>query len=150
MKEETNNNRVRILRKFLKMNQAEFGEKIGLSDSALSRIEKGLITLTDHNILLICTQHRLEHNKTVNEEWLRTGKGDMFIVPAHTDGRPILYDDNGKELPPDEEELIGVYRELIPGNKQFLQDNAKMILNTQKITQGEKGERRADTSKSTI
>jgi len=132
---ETINNRVKVVRKALKMNQAEFAERIGLSDSALSRIEIGNNSLTNHNILLVCTPNRLKENHTVNENWLRTGQGEMFIAPSAADGRPKLFDDNGKELPPDEEELIGVYRELIPENKVSLREDADKILRIQKNTE---------------
>jgi len=153
-KKETVNDRVRILRKFLKMNQAEFAKEIGLSDSTLSRIESGETALTNHNVLLICMQNQIEHNKTVNPEWLRDGKGDMFITPADDNGRPILYDEKQNRLPSEEEELIGVYRELIPANKKHLRDNAKIMLEAQNNTlnefNAEKGERRSDTSRKSI
>lgn len=66
------NNRVRIIRKNLKLNQESFGKGIGISNTAVSKIEKGENNLTEQNILSICSQYN------VNEEWLRTGEGEMF------------------------------------------------------------------------
>lgn len=67
------NNRVRLLRKSLdRMSQEEFGKHIGISNTAVSKIEKGENNLTEQNILAICKEFN------VNEEWLRTGNGEMF------------------------------------------------------------------------
>lgn len=66
----TINQRIKELRKELKLSQEEFGTRIGLKKSAASWIEQEGHTITDQNISLI--------SKTfgVNEEWLRTGKGE--------------------------------------------------------------------------
>ncbi len=65
--------RIKELRKTtLKMNQTDFGEKIGLSQSNVANIEKGRISLTDRNIQVVCTTYN------VNENWLRTGEGNPF------------------------------------------------------------------------
>jgi len=153
-KKETINDRVRKVRKALDMTQQEFAEKMELkSGNTFSMIERKESNVTDQNIYLICTPNKIKEGKTVNKDWLCTGKGEMFITPPPTDGLPRLFE-NGKELPADEEELIGVYRDLLPGNKQYVQNNAKMILESQENTKGdlgvkEKGEkdRRADTVK---
>ncbi|MBS7224885.1 MAG: helix-turn-helix transcriptional regulator [Clostridiaceae bacterium] len=54
------------------ISQEELGERIGLSRSGISNIEKGKRALNDRHIKLICTEF------DVNEHWLRTGEGDMF------------------------------------------------------------------------
>lgn len=64
--------RLKELRKTLKITQKKLAESLGISDSAISRIEKGENTLTDQNIKLICSEFN------VNEQWLRTGEGEMF------------------------------------------------------------------------
>ena len=65
--------RIRILRKSLKMTQKEFANSIGLkSSSAIGNIELGLIELSQRNIDLICKKHN------VNELWLKYGEGTMF------------------------------------------------------------------------
>ena len=67
------NERVRILRKSLKMTLESFGARIGIKKSSLSQIENGVNNLTEQNILLICKEFN------VNEEWLRNGEGEMFL-----------------------------------------------------------------------
>ena len=67
------NNRLKELRKnHLHLTQAEFGKKIGLTDVAISRYEKGERNITQQVFVSICREFN------VNEEWLRTGKGEMF------------------------------------------------------------------------
>ena len=64
--------RVKELRKALGLSGEKFGEKIGVTRSAISDIERGRNGLSDSNILAICREFN------VNEEWLRTGSGEMF------------------------------------------------------------------------
>lgn len=64
--------RVKELRKALGLSGEKFGEKIGVTRSAISDIERGRNGLSDSNILAICREFN------VNEEWLRTGIGEMF------------------------------------------------------------------------
>ena len=69
----TVNSRVCSLRKALKLNQKEFGERIGLKQSAVSMIETSDYVVSDRNVRLIC------ENYNVSEKWLREGEGNMFI-----------------------------------------------------------------------
>lgn len=64
------------LRKSLGLSQSAFAEKIGLSQSGYSLIEKGKRELNDRVIKLICNEFN------VNEHWLRTGEGLIFLEPS--------------------------------------------------------------------
>ena len=64
--------RLKKLRKSLGLTQAEFGEKIELTNVTLSLMEKGERKITDRTIKFL----EIEFN--VNEHWLRTGKGEMY------------------------------------------------------------------------
>lgn len=64
--------RVKLVRKTLKLNQKDFGKMIGLTQTSLSMIEVGTNILTEKNIKLICATFN------VREEWLREGKGKIF------------------------------------------------------------------------
>ena len=66
-------NRVKILRKNLKLTQKEFGDAIGVSNSNISNIENGSVNLTDRNIYEICSKFN------VNKDWLKHGIGDVYI-----------------------------------------------------------------------
>lgn len=67
--------RITQVRKNFNLTQDAFASKIGLSRSAISNIENGNRTITNRVISDICREFN------VNEEWLRTGIGDMLIEP---------------------------------------------------------------------
>lgn len=66
------NTQIKKLRKALKLNQAEFGERIGLKNGAISKMEQAGSTVTDQNIKLICEKFN------VRREWLVNGTGEML------------------------------------------------------------------------
>lgn len=66
------NTRIKQLRKTLSLTQSDFGAKIGLTGAAITRIEKGNNNPSEQTVLSICREFN------VNEEWLRTGNGDIF------------------------------------------------------------------------
>ena len=68
--------RVKTIRKELMLNQTQFAEKIGISQRALSSIERETTNLTERNTREICRVFN------VNEQWLRTGEGKMFLEPS--------------------------------------------------------------------
>jgi transcriptional regulator with XRE-family HTH domain len=73
------NSRVRELRKALNLSGDKFGKRIGVSKTAVSKIELGRAGITESIIKLICSEFG------VNEAWLRTGDGPMLL--ADTNGR---------------------------------------------------------------
>lgn len=66
------NERIKVLREELGLSMEKFGGRIGLTRSAISKIESGS-NPSDQTIISICREFN------VNEEWLRNGKGDMFL-----------------------------------------------------------------------
>lgn len=56
----------------LHISQEELGSKIGVSRFSISNYESGKRNLTDRVISDICREYN------INEEWLRTGEGEMF------------------------------------------------------------------------
>lgn len=69
----TQGQRVRELRKSKGMTLEEFGKVLGVQKSAVSKIERGDRGLTEQMLISICREF------DVREEWLREGKGDMFL-----------------------------------------------------------------------
>lgn len=67
------NDRIKELRKYLGLNQTEFGEKIGAKQATVAGWEVKRREPSDMVINTICTTFN------VNEEWLRTGTGEMFV-----------------------------------------------------------------------
>lgn len=66
-------NRLKELRTQLKMTQNEFANKLGTGRNNIAKYETGVNEPSNAVVSLICRQF------DVNEEWLRTGKGDMYV-----------------------------------------------------------------------
>lgn len=66
------NQRLRQIRKHLKMQQIDFAKRLGLSQAGVSWLEQDGNTVSEQIIRLL---HLDFH---VSEEWLRTGDGPMF------------------------------------------------------------------------
>jgi transcriptional regulator with XRE-family HTH domain len=65
--------RIRLLRKNLDMNQNDFGKKIGLASNTITNYETDRRNPSNQVIELICRVFN------INENWLRTGEGKMFL-----------------------------------------------------------------------
>lgn len=72
------NTRIKLLRKRLKKTQPEFGKLCGKSRDAIATYESGRVIPDDTFIKMVCMTFN------VNENWLRTGKGEMFIQTEDT------------------------------------------------------------------
>lgn len=64
--------RVRILRKELRMTQGEFGSRINISTASISQIEKGIVKTTERTINDLCRVYGVSRN------WLVDGVGEMY------------------------------------------------------------------------
>lgn len=64
--------RIKKLRKELDLTQQAFADKIGMKQNTIAQYEMGRTTPSDAIIFSICREF------DVNEEWLRTGEGEMF------------------------------------------------------------------------
>jgi transcriptional regulator with XRE-family HTH domain len=67
--------RLKEIRKTLKLTQAEFGEKMGLKPTAIGQMESGARNVTDRTLIL------LEEKHNVNSDYLLYGEGEMFVQP---------------------------------------------------------------------
>lgn len=65
--------RLKTIRQELNLSQEIFGKNMNLSRSHIASLENGLRELTDRTISDICRVY------DVDEKWLRTGEGQMFI-----------------------------------------------------------------------
>lgn len=68
---ETIQVRLTEIRKTFSLSMEEFGKRIGVAKSTISRLEAGSNDLTNAMIKLICKEF------DVSEDWLRFGIGDM-------------------------------------------------------------------------
>lgn len=67
------NDQIKKLRKSLDLTQQEFANCIGMKQNTIATYEMGRAKPSEPTISHICKTFN------VNETWLRTGKGDMFI-----------------------------------------------------------------------
>ena len=65
--------RIKALRKALDLTQQEFADKIGMKRNTVANYETGRNEPSASVISLICREF------SINENWLRTGEGDMKI-----------------------------------------------------------------------
>lgn len=76
---DTINSRIAHLRKSLKLTRSAFGEEMGVSDSVIKNIEYDKTEAKPLLIQQICKTYN------VNETWLTTGEGEMFVKQSRTD-----------------------------------------------------------------
>ena len=57
------------------LTKTAFGQRINLSQSMVSRLALGTTSPSDRTIADICREFN------VSETWLRTGEGEMFVLP---------------------------------------------------------------------
>ena len=69
----TQGERIKEIRKYLDLTMEKFGERLGVGKTAISKLENNERNLTDQMAVSICREF------DVNETWLRTGEGEMFV-----------------------------------------------------------------------
>ncbi|MBN7817679.1 helix-turn-helix domain-containing protein [Algoriphagus pacificus] len=69
----TENQRLKIVRKFLNRTQVDFASSIGLTQAGYSDIERGKNNVSGKIKILLKREH------DVNISWLETGDGEMFL-----------------------------------------------------------------------
>jgi transcriptional regulator with XRE-family HTH domain len=69
------NERLKAIRASLKLSQSKFAEEMFVTRDVISNYEIGRVQPTDLFISTLCEKYR------INEDWLRTGEGEMK-VPA--------------------------------------------------------------------
>jgi transcriptional regulator with XRE-family HTH domain len=102
----TENARIRQARKALKISQKDFAKSICISGSYLADVENEARKSNDRIIRLVSMTYG------VSEEWLKTGKGDMFY--KSTDEKITR--------------LVGIFNELPPDFQDYALDQIDKLL----------------------
>lgn len=68
----TQGDRIKLIRKDAGLTLEKFGERLGVGKTAISKLENNERSLTDQMAKSIYREYG------VNEEWLKTGEGEMF------------------------------------------------------------------------
>jgi DNA-binding transcriptional regulator YiaG len=106
---ETINRRIKQVREALDMTQAAFSRVVSLSSGYLAGVEVEKRRVNDRLVKLICSSFM------VNEQWLRTGRGDMF-APASDE--MFL-------------KLAGLFKELSPKYRRYILKEIELLLEMQ-------------------
>lgn len=69
------NARIKEIRKKENLSQQKFADRLGIARGNIAAYEVGKNAPSDAVLSLICREFN------VNEEWLRTGQGDMYDIP---------------------------------------------------------------------
>ena len=69
----TQGERIREVRKALRLTLEKFGEKIGMKKNSVSQLENGKNSVTEQVVKAICREYNVDYM------WLTTGDGEMFI-----------------------------------------------------------------------
>jgi len=95
------------LRQTLDMTQAEFAKAIYISNGYIAELECGHRRVNDRIIHLISLAFG------VNEQWLKTGEGDMF------------FNTSGEKL----QRVIGLFNELPPKFQDYVIQQIEQLIN---------------------
>ena len=114
------NERIKKLRKELKLTQQEFSDKLHIKRNTLANYEIGRNEPIDAVVALICKTYN------VNEEWLRSGEGDMFLELPEEDEEAAyvseLLEDSDNDLYKLIKEIMHTYHDLTPKSKEVIRD----------------------------
>lgn len=112
------NKRIKELRNKLGMTLEEFGNALGFSRSSMSNIETGYRNVTDRLIKAIVNTYN------VNEIWLRTGEGEMFLETkeSHLTELAKQYALDDMEI-----KIVEAFLELSPDKRAAIKEYASIL-----------------------
>lgn len=109
--------RLKLIRKESGLNQTEFGARINLSQTTIGLYESDNRVITDRALSQICSTFN------INEEWLKTGEGEMRRATS-----PLFLRDSS--LDATDREIIESYIRMTPTQRQFIKDWIRRIADT--------------------
>lgn len=115
-------NRLKELRKALGMTQQEFADKLNIKRNTIANYEVGRNEPIDAVLALICREFN------VSVDWLKYGKGEMFIPVSRDDEIAIFAADIIRD--PDDSfrrRLVGVLSQLTSDQWELLADIAEKL-----------------------
>lgn len=124
----TQGERVKEIRKSLDLTLEKFGEKLGVTKTTISRIEKGINNLTEQMTISICREYN------VNYDYLTCGDGEMFDDLPQTVIDELCAQYN---LSDSEKAIIEMYVSLPEDFRQLLKERTTELLRKQGWTKTE-------------
>lgn len=125
------NERIKALRKKLKLTQQEFADELKISRGNIGAYEVGKNAPSDAVISLICKTFH------VNEDWLRNGTGEIFEeVPDEDEAAAYvssLLDAENDSFYEIIKEIMRTFDQLSPKSQEVIREfSAKLVENLQK------------------
>lgn len=116
------NEQLQKLRKSLKLTQEQFAAKLGIKRNTVAQYETGRGNPSDAVIFSICREF------DVNEAWLRTGEGEMFIKKSRNQEIAAFFGDVLKGEPDFRRRLIAALAKMSPAEWEMLERKLKEIM----------------------
>ncbi len=107
------NERLRLLREVIGISRAVFGQRIGVSGDVINNLERGRVEIKEHILKLICSEF------SANENWLRTGDGEMFLKTPSSTMEQLKKEFN---LDAFSSNLVCEYLKLAPAQREKVRD----------------------------
>lgn len=118
----TQGERIKEVRKSLKLTLEKFGEKIGVKKNAISAVENNRNSLSEQMAKSVCREYN------VNETWLRTGEGEMFLpVNRKTKIEKLTNQLLSEESDSFKNRLVSVLADLSENEWEFLEEKAMQL-----------------------
>lgn len=119
------NERIKELRKTIGITQQELADKLGLKRNTIATYEIGKAIPSDRVISDLCNKY------SVNEEWLRSGNGEMFKQPSDEVGHYVEdlleYDGVGNPFYDIIIEMMKKYQEMDEKSKLVIREYFKSV-----------------------
>lgn len=118
--------RIRLVRKALGLTQTEFGERLGIKGNTVTGYESGIRTPSDAMLISICREFN------VNETWLRTGEGDMFLQRTRDEELAAFFGDALSGEPDFRRRFLAVLSRLSAEEWELLERMANKLVSEMK------------------
>jgi len=112
--------RIKMIREQLGLSQREFGEKLGVSRDVISNLEYNRVQPKELLLKHICELY------SVNEHWLQTGEGEMFVKKLYSNERL--------------EQAISLFKVLEPEFQDYALEQIKNLSELQNKGRNSKGD----------
>lgn len=114
--------RIKQIRKAKGLTQTEFGSILGVKGNTITGYENGIRTPSDAVIKAICREFN------VNEDWLRTGEGEMFKPVTRDQAITDFMADILKGNPDFRTKLVSIMARLSAEEWEMLERRARELM----------------------
>lgn len=116
------NKRIKEIRQSENMSLVKFASKIGISDSAVKKLETGENNPSEQTIRAICSEFG------INRIWLETGEGEMRVKLSREDELIHLFGDLMRDQPDFRHRLLTVLLRSTPEEWEIIERKARELV----------------------